>query len=60
MLKVDVFIAKINCIIVESLLYSCLASVLVPGSSAVEQEIVNLLVGGSNPSRGAKPLFPSV
>jgi hypothetical protein len=28
-------------------------SLLIPGSSAVEQEIVNLLVGGSNPSRGA-------
>jgi hypothetical protein len=28
-------------------------SLLIPGSSVVEQEIVNLLAGGSNPSRGA-------
>ena len=29
---------------------------LIPGSSAVEQEIVNLLAGGSNPSRGANTI----
>ena len=44
---------KIYCILIDSLLYSSLASELVPGSSAVEQAAVNRLAGGSNPSRGA-------
>ena len=38
-------------------MYNCHRKIaLVPGSSAVEQATVNRLAGGSNPSRGAKPL----
>ena len=37
-------------------IYPDIKSAVVPGSSAVEQAAVNRLAGGSNPSRGAKPL----
>ena len=55
--QITKIVDKIYCILIDSLLYSSLASKLVPGSSAVEQAAVNRLAGGSNPSRGAKPHF---